>query len=148
MKHKKGLTLTEVLVVLAISAILMAILLPVFFEAKHKAMKDACQDNLVVIGKAYVAYTLKNGTPPPVAGWEKALKPFCPRGEDFEPCPKWKSLGKSGLGYLYTPPTEEAYKEGKVTIFQDDPKGYKAPPHVGGANYIYHQPNLQVGWRK
>ncbi len=51
-----GFTLTEMLVVIAVIAVLTAILLPVFSVAREKARQNACLGNLKQIGTALTAY--------------------------------------------------------------------------------------------
>jgi prepilin-type N-terminal cleavage/methylation domain-containing protein len=57
---KRGFTLIELLVVIAIIAILAAILLPALSQAKSKAKKIKCINNLHQIGVATVAYSGEN----------------------------------------------------------------------------------------
>ena len=54
--NQRGLTLIEVLVVLAIIAILTASLLPVLSQAKAKAQRYTCLAQLDQIGKAFIGY--------------------------------------------------------------------------------------------
>jgi prepilin-type N-terminal cleavage/methylation domain-containing protein/prepilin-type processing-associated H-X9-DG protein len=56
MRRERGFTLTEMLVVIAVIAVLTAILLPVFSTVREKARQNACLDNLRQIGTALTAY--------------------------------------------------------------------------------------------
>src|SRR6188508_3224214 len=53
----RGFTLIEILVVIAIIALLAAILFPVFSRARENARRAACMSNLKQIGLAIVQYT-------------------------------------------------------------------------------------------
>ena len=55
-KRHHGFTLIELLVVIAIIAILAAILMPVFAQAREKARQAGCQSNLKQIGMAFRMY--------------------------------------------------------------------------------------------
>src|SRR5438046_2562118 len=57
---KRGFTLVELLVVLAIIAILIALLLPVVMAARRHAQQVNCASNLRQLGIALIAYTQDN----------------------------------------------------------------------------------------
>lgn len=56
MRRKSGFTLIELLVVIAIIAILAAILLPVFAQAREKARQASCSSNIKQLGTAALMY--------------------------------------------------------------------------------------------
>jgi prepilin-type N-terminal cleavage/methylation domain-containing protein/prepilin-type processing-associated H-X9-DG protein len=56
LKQSKGFTLIELIVVIAIIAILSAILFPVFAAAREKARQVTCNSNLKQLGVAFFGY--------------------------------------------------------------------------------------------
>ncbi|MEP0845059.1 MAG: type II secretion system protein [Phycisphaerae bacterium] len=81
--HRPGFTLIEVLVVVAIIALLVAILLPSLRNARYLAWRSVCFHNLNQIGIGMVAYALQN----------KELLPLCRQVPD-----------KGPLRYINAPP--------------------------------------------
>ena len=71
----KAFTLTELLVVMAIIAILVALLLPVLSRAKHQARNTACKNLLHQIGVELQMYVQDYGYYPPLA--ERGTKTLC-----------------------------------------------------------------------
>lgn len=63
-KGKKGFSLAELMVVVAIIAVLVAIAIPVYNVATAKAEKGACVANLRMIDGAIQQYINNNGTDP------------------------------------------------------------------------------------
>ena len=56
MRTTRAFTLIELLIVIAIIAILAAILFPVFAQAREKARRTACTSNMRQIGLAFLQY--------------------------------------------------------------------------------------------
>lgn len=87
MRTRKGFTLVELLVVIAVVAILSSVLMPVFSRARAAARSSVCVTNLRQIGQAFAMYTqdwdglLPSAMPyAPVApvgrAWMTALQPY------------------------------------------------------------------------
>jgi prepilin-type N-terminal cleavage/methylation domain-containing protein/prepilin-type processing-associated H-X9-DG protein len=106
MRTRKGCTLVELLVVIAVVAILSSILMPVFGRARAAARSTACVSNLHQIGQAFMLYVqdwegnLPAAMPytavaPEGRAWMTALQPYvkdariwvCP--ENTEPVPSY-----------------------------------------------------------
>jgi prepilin-type N-terminal cleavage/methylation domain-containing protein/prepilin-type processing-associated H-X9-DG protein len=104
-RRSGGFTLVEMLVVVAIIAILASIVFPVFSRARAAARKAACASNLRQIGTAFELYVSDNDeclpdawsdcaaiTSPPNlnAGrllWPEAIQPYC-KNTDLFTCPE------------------------------------------------------------
>ena len=66
---KRGFTLIELIIVVAIIAILAAILIPNFLHARAEAASSACEGNLKQIATALEEYDVdNNGQYPPTSG--------------------------------------------------------------------------------
>ena len=72
--QKRGFTLTELLVVVGILAVLIAVLLPVFFAARQKAHQSTCATNLRQLAAASLLYAQDNDGVLPHAGTQQTFK--------------------------------------------------------------------------
>lgn len=73
--NRRGFTLIEVLLVVAILGILVALLLPAIQAAREAARRSACINNLKQIGLAIQNYESADGAFPPGAKWGRLAPP-------------------------------------------------------------------------
>ena len=103
MRNQRGFTLLEMMVVVAIIAILAAILIPNFTHARAQAATSACMGNIKTIATAFeLYYTDKQSYP---AGTNTSIDS--------------SATGASGVlaGYLGQPPEDPAAGAGKYYTY-------------------------------
>jgi len=92
LKRRKGFTLIELMIVIAIIAILAAILVPNFIRARAQGQVTACKSNLKNIGTALEMYSTDNSGRYPSA--KTALTP-----NYLKTIPTCASIGTDAYGY-------------------------------------------------
>jgi prepilin-type N-terminal cleavage/methylation domain-containing protein len=122
-RHKSAFTLIEILIVIAIIAILAALLLPALATAKSKGQRISCMNNLRQLGVACQVYTADNDGRL-VENWPYALQPNLETN-----C--WMH-GNMRL------PSEAAnqplLRTGKLFPYANNPNSYHCPADRSGTN--------------
>ena len=93
MPRKKGFTLVELLVVVAIIALLIAILVPALKKSQKQARAVVCQSNLKQWATITHMYTLDHDSRfwhhvGMLGGWMEKLEPYYGKTDDFRTCPE------------------------------------------------------------
>lgn len=102
MTHRKGFTLVEVLVVVAIIGVLAGLLVPAVQKAREAANVTKCRNNLKQIGLAMHHYENLEGTFPPGnrifwgAGWATFLLPYLEQEPLYRRLDLTKPVGSAG----------------------------------------------------
>jgi len=122
--RKNAFSLVELLVAIAVIAILAALLMPALNQAKAKGKRAACQSNLRQLGIALNLYADEHGqyptsfrwipggrgAPDPrgsaVSLWNSLILPYVSSNADVFNCPSFPSFFRwttlpSGMGYYY-----------------------------------------------
>lgn len=79
MKLKKGFTIIELLIVMAVIAILVGIAIPSFRAMQTEAWRTKAEGDVRVIKIALESYYKNQGSFPPVAAWQSDLISASPR---------------------------------------------------------------------
>lgn len=127
-----GFTLIELLVVVAIIAILVAIIVPMFARARAQSIRSACMENLHDIGVALELFFTDNDVYPDAGTWEADLV----SGGYIRAVPREPA---NGLSYNYA--TDAARTTFVLWDYQD------VHVQAGSPGYIVYRPEsgLQIG---
>ena len=138
-RNRSGFTLVELLIVVAIIAVLGAILLPVYASAKSSGRRAKCQSNLRQIGQAFQLYQADYSDCYPNTGdpylwmgrrWRWPLKRYvilAAQKDPNDPSNPYKSIGQT-MSVLKCPEDETP-----KSVWDDTSYAYAA--------CFYHNPN-------
>jgi prepilin-type N-terminal cleavage/methylation domain-containing protein/prepilin-type processing-associated H-X9-DG protein len=115
-EKRRGFTLTELLVVMTIIALLMGLIIPAVIKARAAADRIGCANNMKQIGIALHNHHDTQSVLPSGIGSDRPSQPF--------PHMSWLTRLLPYLG-------EEPLWRTTVAAYQSDPWPFDNPPHVG-----------------
>jgi prepilin-type N-terminal cleavage/methylation domain-containing protein len=86
LQSRRGFTLVELIVVLAMVTVLVALLLPTLAQARERGRQGVCTSQLRQIGQAFAMYRQDYGADPPWRSFGERLQPFL-KDERLWVCP-------------------------------------------------------------
>ncbi|MCI0464385.1 MAG: DUF1559 domain-containing protein [Gemmataceae bacterium] len=119
--RRGGLTLIEVLVVIAIVGVLIGLVIPAVQRVRDAAARTQCSNNLRQIGLALHQYHQAHGSLPPGVSYRD--------GADPHPFMSWNARL---LPYL----EQNALWEQSLQAYAQDPVFLHNPPHTGSATVV------------
>lgn len=154
-QNRGGFTLLELLIVIAIIAVLGGIAYPIGTSMLGKSREAACLGNLRSIGTGLQLYLQDNNQKLPVLSLarsaetsevpvlETVLRPYLKSDETFK-CPAdHEEFAKTGSSYSWNT-TQNGVHISKVSFFGDESKPEAVPLvfdkegwHPGGTNFLY-----------
>jgi len=100
--RRKGFTLVEILIVVAIMGLIMAIILPNYLKNRRDAQSRVCSTNLVRLLGAKQQWGFANSAEDDAVPTMDDLIPYLNRGQGEVACP---SGGEYTIGKMTNPPT-------------------------------------------
>ena len=149
MKNRSFFTLIELLIVIAIIAILAGLLMPALNQARAKARSTSCKSNLKNIGTfvhmyydEHKAYPAVNTMPSVgddgfLPSMPEILESYTSKKDRIYRCPCDTAPEKSYNDYVFDAATE-TYKEASTSSLTGDKSFYE----MEGISYDYFDPNL------
>ncbi|MBI3911837.1 MAG: DUF1559 domain-containing protein [Armatimonadetes bacterium] len=140
-RRQHGFTIIEILVVIAVLAILAAMLFPVLVQAREAARRSVCQSNLRQIGMAFTQYVSDFDGAYPSTGnynlwqgryWRWSLQPYLAYGRwrnTNSPNPDFGALG-SDRNVLWCPSDYTAEQVWEHTSYAYARCFYQAPEQI------------------
>lgn len=143
--HAGGFTLLELLVVLAIIAVVAGILFPVLAQAQRAALKATCQSNLRQIGLAFSLYLTDYAECFPNTGdpylwmgrrWRWPLQPYLALAQRRDPAGDPNLSAGGGPGILLCPADAQALQQWDGTSYGYSAAFYHTPDQIAAMTTV------------
>ena len=130
MTNRHGITMVEVLIVLAILSLLLALLLPAIQSSRQRARETVCKNNLhqLDIAVSQIAGGFSPAPPGFVGGWTIEVLPLIGQQNLEQSIPAGTTLADAGESLLRPPEIMLCPVRGSL---DDIPEGTMFPSHYG-----------------